>query len=278
MTENSFYKNYRNALRKGDNQQMTELEKQYNYLYENLENATLKELKDFLDNWEKEKKNSDFFCPNHPFEIYLYEFERKDAGYDLLDWKLHLLYRELAERYKKRDDRVMALYYYEKALACNPLDVEVLYGLAHLYRNTGNWDMLYKTAERMYPYCYTRADMSKYYRLLGLYFLETYQPDLSEAAYEYSNYYFPNETADKEMKFLEKALKRKRQARELSKLQEILKEKGIPIVPRQETLGLLYQAGKLELGRNNLDYARYLFLFLYQLTGDEEAGEILNSL
>ncbi|SHO46107.1 tetratricopeptide repeat protein [Anaerocolumna xylanovorans] len=260
--------------------QMEEIEKQYHYLYENLEKITIKELKDFLNLWEKEEQRDKavFFCPNHFFEIYLYEYDFKGREYDILDWKLHLLYRELAERYRKKDDGERALSFYEKALVCNPLDVEILYGLARLYRDTGNWDMLYKTAERMYPYCYTRSDMSKYYRLLGLYYLETYQPDISEAVYEYSNYYYPNEAASKEMEFFEKALKRKRQVREFSKLQEILEEKGIPSVPRQETLGLLYKAAKMELDRNNLDYARYLFLFLYQLTGDEETERILNNL
>lgn len=259
---------------------MEEIERQYHYLYENLEKVTAKELKDFINLWEKEKQGDTavFFCPNHPFEIYLYEYDFEGRVYDILDWKLHLLYGKLAERYRKRDDREGALSSYEKALAYNPLDVEILYGLARLYRDIGNWDMLYKTAERMYPYCYTRSDMSKYYRLLGLYYLETYQPDISEAVYEYSNYYYPNEAAAKEMEFFEKALKRKRQAREFSKLQEILKEKGIPTLPRQETLGLLYKVAQRELERNNLDYARYLFLFLYQLTEDEETGRILKSL
>lgn len=259
---------------------MTELKNKYNYLYENLENATIKELKDFLGQWEElaDKSRKTYFCPNHPLEIYLYELERKGEEYDILEWKLHLLYRELAERYIKRNDREYALSFYEKALCYNPLDVEILYGLACLYRNTGNWDMLYKTAVRMYPYCYTRSDMSRYYRLLGTYYLEIYEPDLAEAVYEYSNLYYPSEAADKEIEFLEKALKRKRQFREMDRLQEILKEKGLPLAPRDKTLGLLYKVGKLELERNNLDYARYLFLFLYQLTGDEEAGQILKEL
>ncbi len=259
---------------------MTELEEKYRYFLENLQEISLKELREFIKAWEKTKSEKDVpgFSPNHPLEVYLYKYKVQGEKYEILDWKLHLIYRELAERYKKKDDLAMALSAYKKALDLNPVDVEIIYELAHLYRNTGDFDMLYQTAERMYPFCYTRSDMSKYYRLLGMYYLETYKPELAEALYEYSEYYYPNEIASKEMEFLEKALKRKHQEREISELQELLKEKSIPVVPRQETLGFLYKVAKMELDRNNTEYAKYLFLFLYQLTGDEEAGEILNRL
>ncbi|BCJ99827.1 tetratricopeptide repeat protein [Anaerocolumna chitinilytica] len=258
----------------------SELEEKYHYLYENLQKAPLKELKEFVKAWEvsENKKDTPYFSPNHLLELYIYEYKVQGEKFEILDWKLHLIYRELAERYTKKDDLAMALSYYEKALDFNPVDVEVIYGLAHLYRNSGNFDMLYQTAVRMYPFCYTRSDMSKYYRLLGMFYLETYQPELAEALYEYSEYYYPNEVASKEIEFLEKALKRKHQEREISELQEILKKKSIPVIPRQETMGLLYKTAQLELGRNNTEYARFLFLFLYQLTGDEEAGEILTRL
>lgn len=258
----------------------SELEEKYHYLYENLQKVSLKELKEFVKAWEMtdNKKDIPCFSPNHLLEVYLYEYKVQGEKFEILDWKIHLIYRELAERYTKKDDLAMALSYYEKALDFNPVDVELIYGLAHLYRNSGNFDMLYQTAVRMYPFCYSRSDMSKYYRLLGMFFLETYQPELAEALYEYSEYYYPNDAAYKEIEFLEKALKRKHRAREISELQEILKKNSIPVFPRQETLGLLYKTAQLELGRDNTEYARFLFIFLYQLTGDEEVEEILNRL
>ena len=183
----------------------------------------------------------------------------------------------MADKYSKKDRVQEAIEFFEKSLAVNPLDIETRSGLAKVYRRTGKWDLLYKTAEELYPFCYTTSDLSRYYRILGEYYLETYKPEVSVAAYTYSNFFNQTETADKEIRFLEKAMNKKFAFNNIQDLQNILMKEVIPLGGKNETLGILYKTGMLELEKNNTEYACYLLLFLYQLTKDEETGEILKN-
>jgi tetratricopeptide (TPR) repeat protein len=225
--------------------------------------------------YEKEFQDKIVFSPNHLLEIYLYQYYIGGEEFEVTDMKIHALYRQLADKFSKKDRVYEAIEIYEKSLAINPLDIETRSELAKLYRRTGKWDLLFKTAEEMYPFCYTISDLSRYYRILGEYYLETYKPEVSAAAYTYSNYFHPTETAGKEILFLEKALNKKFAFENIQELQNILMNENIPLNGKNETLGLLYKTGMLELDKNNTEYACCLLMFLYQLTKDEETGEIL---
>jgi tetratricopeptide (TPR) repeat protein len=228
--------------------------------------------------YEKECQGKTIFSPNHLLEIYLYQYYIGGEEFEVTDMKIHALYRQLADNYSRKDRAYEAIAICEKSLAINPLDIETRSELAKLYRRTGKLEQLLKTAEEMYPFCYTISDLSRYYRILGEYYLGTYKPEVSVAAYTYSNYFYPTETADKEILFLEKALNKKFAFDNIQELQNTLKNEKIPLNGKSETLGLLYKTGMLELEKNNTEYACYLLMFLYQLTKDEEVGKILKKL
>ncbi len=251
------------------------LKTHYLTILEKEDKVTAKELKEFLALYEKESQGRIIFSPNHLLELYLYQYYIGSEGFEITDMKMHAIYRLMADKYSKKDRVQEAIEFFEKSLAANPLDIETRSGLAKVYRRTGKWDLLYKTAEELYPFCYTTSDLSRYYRILGEYYLETYKPEVSVAAYTYSNFFNPTETAEKEIRFLEKALNKKFAFNNIQELQNILMKEGIPLGGKNETLGILYKTGMLELEKNNTEYACYLLLFLYQLTKDEETGEIL---
>ena len=132
-----------------------------------------------------------------------------------------------------------------------------------------------KIADAMYPFCYTRNDIAAYYRFLGCYYLEGYKPDMAEALYQYSNFFYETEMAREELVFLAAARKKEIKSASAEKLQKYLAENKIYVMPKQETLGILYQVAKKEWVADNKAYAKILFLYLYQLTADEEVKHYL---
>lgn len=113
---------------------------------------------------------------------------------------------------------------------------------------------------------------------LGYYYLEAYQPGLAAALYSYSNIFYKSTQADKELAFLEEALKRPVPKLSVKELQEQLKKENIPTGPHPDTLGITYRAGQLELLKGCRDNARDCFTMVYDLTLEEEIKELLAQL
>lgn len=243
-----------------------------------LSNMHISDLSNFIKEQEEKilREGGIWFCPNHNLEIRLFEYYDCRSAYGIPNGCFHTMYRVLAHKRIETDDLEGALQAFYRALQYNPTDMEIMEELGKLYWNTGNWPMMQMVAERLYPFCYTRKDIAFYYRLLGCYYLETYEPLLSQIVYTYSNLFYKSKEADSDIRYLEKALEKSMPSYHVTELQDILIKNGIPLQPKQETLGILYGTAKEELKNGRKEYARMLFLFLYQLTHDKEVEKLLD--
>lgn len=265
---------------------------------EKINSLSATEAESYIEELEEEvlQESNVWFSPNHELEVYLYGYYVTKDAYQISEVPFHLFYADLAKKWlaegvsekklsqtevvdeQETDYGQKAMQAYTAALTYNPVDVEILTELATLYRTQKNWESMLGTAQRMYPFIFTRKDMAVYYRFLGTYYLEIYKPELSEMVYAYSKLFYKSEQADADIHYLEEAMDRPMKQLNPQEMQQELQNASIPVQPKNETLGILYHTAKKSLEDDNTEYAKQLFTCLYQLTQDPEVENILREL
>lgn len=247
------------------------------YKLEQLAKQPLKEAEIAVD-VQAEYVGDNAICINHPLELFLIEYYEGDKEFVLSESMLHKKYQLLADRcLMEEEDYKRSEVLLKKGLLYNPADIELYEKLGRVFRLQGKWEELYRTALSLYPYCFTRRDLALFYRMLGCYHLEKYKPEAAEVLYAYSNLYFKTEQAEKELAYLEKALKRPMPSMTPAQIEEKVEALSYPPIPKKETLGMLYHTA-MRLKETQVEYAKMLFISLYQLTKDENIGEIIDKM
>lgn len=258
------------------------LEEDYKKIYKSItrNNIVIDEIEKFLKKLEEEylKLKEIYVCFNHIAEVYYYEYFINHYKYNILEMNICNLYKILGKEYEKRSDLLIAENYYLKALKWNPVDLEVIFSSIELYKKMGKLDKVFSLSIEAYNYCCTRAELARLYRNFGYYYLEKYQPELSEMLYMYSGMFYETESAEKEIHFLETALKRKRSNYDIKEIQQQLKKEKIPIKASPITLALTYKAAENERKNGRNDIARECYMMVYDLTNDKCIKDILMDL
>lgn len=218
------------------------------------------------------------FSFQHILESYFYDyFFKKNGRYSYTEEPIVSLYHLKGSLELKLCHFNKAKIAYEKALAWNPVDLDAMFQLAELYKRQKDPDVCKAYALQSYPFCCTRASMSRYYRNLGFYYLETKQPEIAAALYQYSNIFYSSKQAEGELDYLKKA-GFPVENQPLQKLQSLLAAQDIPLGPNPDTLGIAYRVGCLEKEAGRADTARECLTMVYDLTRDEETLTLLKEL
>ncbi|WP_155834943.1 hypothetical protein [Butyrivibrio sp. FCS006] len=218
-------------------------------------------------------------CLRHISEVFLYEYYcLGDDEYELTDVDTLTPHKErakelmLAGNYSKSQKEWLDAHFE------NPVDMESILGIILCCKQLGDTEGEYSYTTESYNYCCTRAELAAYYRNLGWYYLERYNPELSAACYLYSKYFEESQQADAELEFLEKAIGKKVSAKDLSQIQNILKENNIPTEANPITLALLYKAAEEAQEAGDKAQALDCYRMVYDLTEDEEVGRRISCL
>ena len=220
------------------------------------------------------------FSFNHILEVYYFRFF-KNAGSQEISYApfnigaFYRFYGYILIRLENYKDAITA---YENALDWNPVDLDSIFQLVELYKKTKDLKHTREVTLEAYNYCCSRATLAHFYRNLGFYYLESYQPEIATALYLYSNIFSPSESADRDLAYLEEALKRPTPQLSIQEIQAILKENAIPAGPNPDTVGITFRTGQLELENEHLETARDCFMLVYDLTLDSEAKSYLDKL
>lgn len=246
----------------------------------NMDKVYINKLEKLIENCELElaKENKKYISFNHIVEVYYYQYFIKDYEYECSPISINRLYKTLARINCKYGYKNKAIELYEKAIQYNPVDLEVFFELGDIYKTIGDLKKFIAYTKESYNYCCSRATLAKYYRNLGFYYLELYEPELSEKLYNYSNIYYETKNANSELIFLEKVLKRKQTKYSIEVLQNVLNKNGIAIKANPDTVGLTYIAAKDALKLGNLKAAKECYYMVYDLTNDCQIKRIINSI
>ncbi|MCR4675203.1 MAG: hypothetical protein K5675_09345 [Lachnospiraceae bacterium] len=214
---------------------------------------------------------------SHIADIYLYEYYvAKEQPYELeLQDKIKDYIKkshELMEEMEYED----ALKEWMKVLKHNPVCMEAYNGMISCYKYLYNIEKEYEITLKTYNFSCTRAELAAYYRNLGWYYLESYQPNVAVACYKYSDLFETSEQVKSEISYLETALEKSYQDMSVDQIQNILTEKDIPLKANSITLALIYKAGLEAYNTGNNMQARDCFHMVYDLTQDEEIKQLLD--
>ena len=218
-------------------------------------------------------------CLRHISEVFLYEYYcLGDDEYELTDIDTLTPHKEMAKELMLAGNYSKSQKEWLDAHFENPVDMESILGIILCCKQLGDTEGESSYTTESYNYCCTRAELAAYYRNLGWYYLEKYNPELSAACYLYSKYFEESQQADAELEFLEKAIGKKVSAKDLSQIQNILKENNIPTEANPITLALLYKAAEEAQEAGDKAQALDCYRMVYDLTEDEEVGRKISLL
>lgn len=257
-----------------------ELTKQYTLLMEKIQKkeASEQEIEHFLSEAEKEyqKELNSVISFNHPLEAYYYEYYISREPYTEAAVNMGFLYRTLADLQLASRKMRKAETSYNRSYRWNPVDLDTLYSKIELCKKDEELDKVYSLTEKCYPFCCTRADLAHYYRNLGFYYLESYEPETAAALYQYSQLFYSTKQAENELVYLKQAMGDKFKELSVSEMQAILSEHEIPLQAAEATVGIAYQIGIAALKAGNSNLAADCLMMVYDVTQDEEVKTLLS--
>ncbi len=224
---------------------------------------------------DKSKPN---LCANHILEFYLFEYYFKTRDYAACRYPIHKMYYDIAKILIEQKEYTSAANILKKAQEWNPLDLDILWSITECHKVLGQLDNLLSATNELHKFIYTRADIAHYYRNIAYYYVEKYKPEIAMKLYTYSNLFSHSKTADSEIAYLEQALQTNCPEYTLDELRQTVRELNLPEGIAEQTLTILYCAGKLELEGGDKPAAEECFQLLYEVTGDEEIRKILEKM
>ena len=218
-------------------------------------------------------------CLRHISEVFLFEYYcLGDDEYEISDEDTLTPHKIKAKELLFETDYAKAQQEWLSAHIENPVDMESILGIILCCKQLGDLEGEYSYTTKSYNYCCTRAELAAYYRNLGWYYLEKYNPEVASACYLYSKCFEDSKQADAELEFLEKAMGKKVTDKDLDQIQKILTENGIPTEADSVTLALLYKAAQEADEAGDTQQALDCYRMVYDLTVDEEVGRIINNM
>lgn len=225
------------------------------------------------------KDNTINISLNHVMEYYIYAYYFKpECEVVCTDKPFGNWFRQYGDLCMQQERFRAAEAAYKDAICWNPVDLDAILGLAECYKHLNMLDRYLTVTKEAYRYCCTRATMARYYRNMGYYYTSKYNTDVARACYIYSNIYYKTENADKELAYLENALKDKTPDMDIATMQKMFDENGIEPGPNPDTIGIVYRVGELMMQDGDYKPAKDCFSIVYDITREKALEELLDEL
>ena len=244
-----------------------------------------------------------WLCTNHIMEYYIYAcYFEPEMDVKMPELPIAEYYRTYAElcvklqKYKRAEDA------YNNALCWNPVDLDSYLGLAECYKYLNMITRYLDITKQAYRFCCTRATMARFYRNMGFYYLSSYNTDMAEACYTYSNIYYHTDNADSELEYIKNALAAAKnnenkdsinkdedvitkeevnengQKYTIKQMQEMFDKEHVEPGPDSKTIGIIYRVGELMLQDKEYRLAKDCFMIVYDITNEQQLEGLIAEL
>lgn len=244
-----------------------------------------------------------WLCTNHIMEYYIYAcYFEPEMDVKMPELPIAEYYRTYAElcvklqKYKRAEDA------YKNALCWNPVDLDSYLGLAECYKYLNMITRYLDMTKQAYRFCCTRATMARFYRNMGFYYLSSYNTDMAEACYTYSNIYYHTDNADSELEYIKNALAAAKnnenkdsinkdedvitkeevnengQKYTIKQMQEMFDKEHVEPGPDSKTIGIIYRVGELMLQDKECRLAKDCFMIVYDITNEQQLEGLIAEL
>lgn len=227
-----------------------------------------------------------WLCINHIMEYYIYAcYFEPEMDVKMPELPIAEYYRTYAElcvklqKYKRAEDA------YKNALCWNPVDLDSYLGLAECYKYLNMITRYLDITKQAYRFCCTRATMARFYRNMGFYYLSSYNTDMAEACYTYSNIYYHTDNADSELEYIKNALAAAKNNEKadgsnytIKQMQEMFDKEHVEPGPDSKTIGIIYRVGELMLNDKEYRLAKDCFMIVYDITNEQQLEGLIAEL
>ena len=173
----------------------------------------------------------EFYCSKEKLNI-----QKKAVWVDLRTDDAYKLLAYIASEEKKFSQ---AIEYLEKGLYFNPMNLGIRFEFAESYKMQKNLEKMYDSIKNIYDYIYDPSMLSRYYRLLGYYFIEKQNYDVAYSLYAISVYYENSEMAHHEINYIKQQTGNPNFEKTTSEILKLLKQHNIPTTISQSNLNQL---------------------------------------
>lgn len=173
----------------------------------------------------------EFYCSKEKLNI-----QKKAVWVDL---RTDDAYKLLAYIASEEKNFSQAIEYLEKGLYFNPMNLGIRFEFAESYKMQKNIEKMYNVSKDIYDYIYDPSMLSRYYRLLGYYFIEKQNYDIAYSLYAISIYYENSEAAHHEINYIKQKTGNPNFEKTTSEILSLLKEQNVSTTISQSNLNQL---------------------------------------
>ena len=200
------------------------------------------------------------------------EIRRAAEPYSTLYLNLGVVLVELGEL----DAAKIAL---EKATRWNPIDPNISFEYAEIFKMQGDLDEFLRLTTEAYSHTYQSQHLARCYRNFGYYFIEKGLWQLAASCYLYSTRHDSDiKHAQSELWYIQQKAGPSFTMPTDADLLETFSEYKIPLGANRNIINLLVELANEAKSSGHIEYAKYFLETLYDLTGYRDVKEMLDEL
>jgi tetratricopeptide (TPR) repeat protein len=216
-------------------------------------------------------KVSDYFSFNNRLEWTYYHVKfnpsKEIRQHPTASHKVYHLYGYI---FFEKKDYIKALEMLSRGLQLNPLDTNLLFEKAEIFKIKKDWSTFKKLTDECIEYAYTPSQLARAYRNYGYMLIEQKDYDGATACYLNSLNWEDSVSAKSELYHISKKTNKVIDEKYYqSNLLTILKDRQIPLA-NKELLSIIYSIAEKMFQDDNHSEALYYYKLLYNLVGDED--------
>ena len=155
-----------------------------------------------------------------------------------------------------------------EGLRRKPLFTDIMFEKAEVYKMQSQMEEFFNATVELFPYCYRRQDIARYFRNLGYYFIEKEDWPQAMFCYIVSTHWHPTEMAENQMFYITQKSGYVFEAENIEPCRRKLEECGAPFYPEALWVSCALYLGDLASKEGEYQGAISYYTVAYELTED----------
>lgn len=189
--------------------------------------------------------------------------------------QVYFMYGSVLYEAGRYEDAIEAL---QKAVRWNPCNLTIRYEVGENYKKLGDMEAYGRILDEAHPYIACAEDMARFHRSKGFMLIELGSYKLAAAHFMYSLLYAESNLALSEVMYIKMKCGENYTDMTPDTAGEILEGAGELCGANEDTLGALASVIRFACEHDDIGTTIQAAIDLYQLTGDEEIGDLARNL
>ena len=166
----------------------------------------------------------------------------------------------------------------KKAARWNPINPDITFEHAEIYKKRGDMAEFYKFTTDVFPRAYTSEHVARCFRNLGYYFVEKQLWKVAAGCYLLSNHYEQNKQAQSELWYIQQKAGEKFSLPSSEEIKHYAEEYNFPLGADEDVIGIAIEFGRQMAQDGETEPAKYFLGIAYDLTKNNIVKEWLDDL